>query len=217
MKVITIDGPAASGKSSIARQVASRLSCIYVNTGNMYRAVSWAVLRAGVDPEKTKDVENVAASMHLEPVVIKGRVEVFVDGEHLGETELNSDPVNRVVSFVARVPVVRTLLVGAQRELRKLGGIVMEGRDIGSVVFPESEFKFYIDASEEVRAARRKAQGLEDSVAERDRLDSTRTTSPLVIPQGATVIDNSLLSLDEAVEKVLEVLKKKGFETSVGG
>jgi len=212
MKVITIDGPAASGKSSIARLLAARLGCIYVNTGNMYRAVSWAVIRARVDPEVSKDVEEVVTSMHLEPVVIQGRVEVFVDGEHLGDAELNSDAVNRAVSLVARVPLVRTLLVEAQRNLQRLGEIVMEGRDIGSVVFPESQFKFYIDASEEVRSARRQAQGHEDRVAERDRLDSTRKTSPLVIPQGATVIDNSHISLDEAVEKVLQILNERGFK-----
>jgi len=123
---------------------------------------------------------------------------------------LNSDPVNRAVSHVAAVLEVRTALVAAQRALRSLGPLVMEGRDIGSVVFPDSPFKYYIDASEEVRASRRRAQGHADQVAERDRIDSTRKASPLVIPQGAIVIDNSHLTLDQAVEAVLTSLKAQG-------
>ncbi|HEY1083133.1 MAG TPA: (d)CMP kinase [Prosthecobacter sp.] len=201
--VITIDGPAASGKSSVARIVAQRRGSIYVNTGNMYRAMTWAVLQAGVDPQDQDAVRAAAASVSLESPVTDGQTQVAVGGKVLTAEDLNSDPVNRAVSLVARVPEVRTRLVNDQRALAALGSLVMEGRDIGSVVFPDSPLKFYIDASEEVRAARRRAQGHADQVAERDRLDSTRKTSPLVVPDGAVVIDNSHLTLEQAVEAVL--------------
>lgn len=209
--VVTIDGPAASGKSSVARLVAQRLGWTYVNTGNMYRAMSWAVLGEGVNPEDLDAVRVASEKVVLESPVVDGQTQIAVQGRALTAADLNSDPVNRAVSFVARVPEVRTRLVDDQRALVRLGPLVMEGRDIGSVVFPDSPLKFYIDASEEVRAARRRAQGHADQVAERDRMDSTRKNSPLVVPQGATVIDNSHLTLEQAVEAVLAVLRERGI------
>ncbi len=204
--VITIDGPAASGKSSIARRVAQHLGFTYVNTGNMYRAMTWAVLEAGVDPQDAEAIRAAAAGITLESPVVEGKTQVCVCGSALGDDELNSDPVNRAVSLVARVPEVRERLVADQRALIALGPLVMEGRDIGSVVFPDSPHKIYIDATEEVRASRRSAQGHADQVAERDRIDKQRTTSPLIVPQGAIVIDNSHITLDEAVGQVLAAL-----------
>jgi cytidylate kinase len=201
--VITLDGPAASGKSSVARLVAARLGRTYVNTGNMYRAMTWAVLAQGANPADPEAVRAAAAAVQLDSPVADGQTQVRVDGRLLTTDDLNSDAVNAGVSLVARVPEVRERLVSDQRALVALGPLVMEGRDIGSVVFPESRLKFYIDASEEVRAARRRAQGHADQVAERDRLDSTRKSSPLVVPEGAHVIDNSHLTLEQAVEAVL--------------
>lgn len=205
-EVITLDGPAASGKSSVARIVAERLGRIYVNTGNMYRAMTWAVLERGVDPHDADAVRATAAGISLESPVAGSQTRVSAGGRILGAEELNSDAVNAAVSLVARVPEVRERLVSDQRALTSLGPLVMEGRDIGSVVFPLSRLKFYIDASEEVRASRRRAQGHTDQVAERDRLDSTRQSSPLVIPEGAHYIDNSHLTLEQAVEAVLAVI-----------
>lgn len=205
--VITLDGPAASGKSSIARRVAQHLGFTYVNTGNMYRAMTWAVLEAGVDPQDAEAVRAAAAGITLESPVVEGKTQVCVSGTSLGDDALNSDPVNRAVSLVARVPEVRERLVADQRALIALGPLVMEGRDIGSVVFPDSPHKIYIDATEEVRASRRSAQGHADQVAERDRIDKQRTTSPLIVPQGAIVIDNSHITLDQAVEQVLAALQ----------
>ena len=207
--VITIDGPAASGKSSIARLVAQRLGAIYVNTGNMYRAMTWAVIQTGVDPNDGEAVKRAAEGIMIDSPVVDGQTQVSIRGRALTQDDLNSDPVNRGVSLLARVPEVRARLVADQRALANLGPLVMEGRDIGSVVFPDSPLKFYIDASEEVRASRRRAQGHTDQVAERDRLDSTRKTSPLIIPEGATVIDNSHLTLDQAVEAVLAKLPSR--------
>ena len=212
--VITIDGPAASGKSSVARLVAARLGYTYVNTGNMYRAMTWAVLDAGIDPATDPTaVATYSTRTAIDCPVQDGQTTLTIAGHRLNDEELNSDPVNRAVSHVAAVLEVRNALVAAQRALRSLGPLVMEGRDIGSVVFPDSPFKYYIDASEEVRSARRRAQGHADQVAERDRLDSTRKASPLIIPEGATVIDNSHLTLEQAVESVLTSLETKGLPT----
>jgi cytidylate kinase len=215
--VITIDGPAASGKSSVARLVAARLGFIYVNTGNMYRAMSWAVLDAGIDATDAAAVRDFAARVAVESMVREGRTLVGIGGRELSDEDLNSDAVNGAVSHVASVAEVRAALVAAQRDLQKLKGLVMEGRDIGSVVFPESPFKFYIDACEAVRSARRQAQGHGDQVAERDRIDSTRKTSPLVVPEGAEVIDNSYLTLEQAVERVMEGLQQRGLNVAVEG
>jgi len=205
--VITIDGPAASGKSSIARLVAQRLGRTYVNTGNMYRAMTWAVLQAGVDPRDADAVRAAAAEIVFEAPVVEGKIEVCVSGRTPTEAELNSDPVNRAVSFIASVAEVRDRLVADQRALAAIGPLVMEGRDIGSVVFPESPYKIYVDASEEVRASRRGAQGRADQIAERDRIDKQRKNSPLVIPAGAIVIDNSHITLDQAVDQVIAALQ----------
>ncbi|MFN0079425.1 MAG: (d)CMP kinase [Prosthecobacter sp.] len=205
--VITIDGPAASGKSSIARLVAQRLGRTYVNTGNMYRAMTWAVLQTGIDPQDAEAVRAAAAGIVIDSPVVDGKTQVCIAGHALTDAELNSDPVNRAVSLIARVNEVRERLVADQRALVALGPLVMEGRDIGSVVFPDSPHKIYVDASAEVRASRRGAQGHADQIAERDRLDKQRKNSPLVIPAGATVIDNSHITLDQAVEQVIAALR----------
>lgn len=207
-EVITMDGPAASGKSSVARLVASRLGRTYVNTGNMYRAITWAVLERGVAPADPAAVRSAAEDIVLESAVVSGQVRVRVQDHELTDSDLNSDAVNAAVSLVACVPEVRERLVSDQRALTKLGPLVMEGRDIGSVVFPHSKLKFYIDANEEVRASRRRAQGHADQVAERDRIDSTRKSSPLVVPEGAHYIDNSHLTLEQAVEAVLAIVQQ---------
>jgi cytidylate kinase len=211
MPVITIDGPAASGKSSIARLVARELGYTFVGTGNMYRAMTWAVLHRGVDPADAAAVVTALPAISFECPVSDGQTQIRVDGHDLGLDDLNTDAINRAVSLVARVPEVRTRLVADQRSLVSLGSLVMEGRDIGSVVFPDSPFKIYIDASEEVRAARRSAQGLTDNLAERDRLDKQRKSSPLVIPDGAEVIDNSHITLEQAVQQVIGALRARGL------
>jgi cytidylate kinase len=135
---------------------------------------------------------------------------VLIAGEHPGEA-LRSDEVNAAVSRVAAVPEVRHLLVARQRELRDLGDLVMEGRDIGSVVFPDTPYKLYIEASEEVRHQRRAAEGQVDEVALRDRQDSARRTSPLVVADGAQVIDSSKLNIEQVLNAAMEVLREQGW------
>lgn len=201
--VIAIDGPAASGKSSVARQVAERVGALFVNTGNMFRAVTWAALRAQLNLDDHAAIATLVTALDLDFVAEQGKIVTRVEGRPLTDEELNSEAVNGAVSFVARVPEVRSRLVAEQRALVVHGDLVMEGRDIGSVIFPETPHKFYIDASEEVRAARRRGQGLADTVALRDKLDSNRKTAPLMVADGACYIDSSDLTLDEVVAKVV--------------
>jgi len=207
---IAIDGPAASGKSTVARELAARLGLIMVNSGEMYRAVTLEVVRRGLDPDDPKAIVSLLDHLDLSCAVEEGNSVVMLNGEHPGEA-LRSDRVNAAVSQVAAVPEVRELLVARQRELLEIGDLVMEGRDIGSVVFPDTPYKIYIDASEEVRRLRRAAEGLVDEVASRDRQDSSRQTSPLVIPEGAEIIDSSKMEIEEVVEAALEVLRARGW------
>ncbi len=209
-RVIAIDGPAASGKSSVARAVATRLGWLHVNTGNMYRAATWAALRDKLNPEDEAGVARAAASWKITCPVIDGRCLVRVDEQFLDE-ELQSENVNRAVSLVARVPAVRDRLVHMQREIGRDQPVVMEGRDIGTVVFPDAIAKFYIDASEAVRARRRGLQGQADAVRERDRIDSTRKTAPLIAAADAVVIDSSHLTLQQVIGRVMDELRRRGL------
>lgn len=210
LKVIAIDGPAASGKSSVARRLAEKLGWVYVNTGNMYRAATLAVIESGVNYENEAEVERIVAGIRVACHIEAGKSVVLVDG-HEVESQLNTEAVNRAVSFVARVPEVRTRLVAIQRDLGTRHPVIMEGRDIGTHVFPDAPYKFYIDASEEVRASRRGLQGQTDSVRDRDRMDSTRKTAPLMIAQDAVVIDSSEMTLEEVVDAVLKKLQLAGL------
>ena len=206
---VAIDGPAASGKSTVAKTLAKRMGLIMVNTGAMYRAVAWATIRDSVDPDDTAAVVEMLDKVEFSCGVEDGVSTILVDGFYPGD-ELRQDAVNQRVSRVAAIPEVRKLLVAKQREYLKLGSVVMEGRDIGSVVFPDTPFKIYIDASEEVRLARRSAEGLDDAVAKRDAEDSKRKASPLIVADGAVVIDSSEMSINEVVEAAIEVLRERG-------
>lgn len=205
-RVIAIDGPAASGKSSVSRGVASALGFLFVSSGHFYRALAWGVVRNSVSEEA---LPQWIREGHLKVERTKEGVRLFLDGSdatpHLSDAEVAAK-----VSLLAVFPEVRDLINGSLRELATSHDLVMEGRDIGSVVFPETPFKFYLDASPEERARRRAGEGGADSVAERDRIDSTRATAPLTIPRGATVIDTTHLSLDEVITAVLDHLRNFG-------
>jgi cytidylate kinase len=208
---IAIDGPAASGKSTVARRLAERLGLIMINTGAMYRAVAWATLQKGVDVSDAEAVAEMLAAINLSCGVKDGQSIILIDGVDPGDA-LRENEVNARVSQVAALAVVRELLVAKQREYLKLGSLVMEGRDIGSVVFPDTPYKLYIDASEEVRLARRSAEGLADVVSKRDEEDSKRKNSPLIVADGATVIDSSEMSIDEVVDAAMVELQAKGLD-----
>lgn len=208
--VIAIDGPAASGKSTVARLVSLRLGYGFVNSGALYRAMTLAMLRRGVHIDDEQAVAAALAAAGVTSGLENGSSWVAIDGTPV-DAELETPKVNAAVSLVARVPSVREEVVRQLRAFTALGAIVMEGRDIGSVVFPATPWKFYVDASEEVRQHRRAAQGLVDSVRDRDRVDSSRASAPLVVPEGAEVIDSSELSANAVVDVLLASMIKRGF------
>jgi cytidylate kinase len=209
--LIAIDGPAASGKSSVARRLAWRLGIVYVNTGAMYRAAAWLALDRGVPATDADAVMALLEKTDFRCEVADGGSTLLLDGID-PEPHLLVEGVNATVSQIAAIPGVRARLVALQRETARQLDTVMEGRDIGSVVFPETPFKFYIDASVEVRAQRRARQGLADSIQARDKVDSTRRTSPLVIAEDAHVIDSSNLTIDGVVGEIIGRLKLKGLQ-----
>jgi cytidylate kinase len=207
---IAIDGPAASGKSTIAKCLARELGLVMVNSGAMYRAVTWKMLELGVDIHNAVAVVAALRAMDVQCGVEGCFSTIAIDGRWLSE-ELRASEVNQAVSVVAAVPEVRELLVQKQRDYLKHTSVVMEGRDIGSVVFPDTPYKIYVDASEEVRAARRSAEGVTDSVAARDKADSNRKTAPLLIAEGAVVLDNSDHTVESAVAAALAILRTQGL------
>lgn len=211
MIVIAIDGPAASGKSSVSRRLAKRLGFAYVNSGSLYRAVTWEVLRLGADTGRPEAIEEaLACSRFACTVNDEGESSVTINGE-VADAALRDIGINSHVSRVASVPAVRTLVTNELRALAVGRPLVMEGRDIGSAVFPDTPHKFYLDASPEIRNQRRAAEGLTDQIEARDRMDSTRKTAPLTIAPGARVVDTSDLTLDGVVEAILKMLDADGI------
>lgn len=199
--VIAIDGPAASGKSSVAKQLASDLGFAHIDTGSMYRALTWRLLALGIDTSERELVVQALPGIGIETEIGEARLVQRLDGRD-PTPFIKEDSVSAAVSDVASVPEVRELLVGLQRGLLERGNLVMEGRDIGSKVFPETPYKFYIDADPEVRARRRAAEGSVEKIAQRDQQDSTRKASPLTTAEDATVIDSTHLNIEEVVGEV---------------
>lgn len=207
---IAIDGPAASGKSTLARKLAERLGLVMVNSGAMYRAVTWKALRENIDPSDTAAVIDLLNRIDIHCGEEGMTSTCTIDGVDPGD-ELRSETINSNVSAIAAIPEVRDKLVALQRGYLDHTSIVMEGRDIGSVVFPDTPYKIYVDASEEVRSARRIADGEVDSVAKRDAADSERTTAPLKIADGAVVLDTSNHTIESGVDAAIEILKQQGL------
>ena len=208
---IAIDGPAASGKSTLARQLAAKLDLIMVNSGEMYRAVTWKVLQDGIDPKDAEAVIAALVEMDIECSVAEGQSGGRLDGRRTGD-ELRSEAVNGAVSAVAAIPEVRNRLVEMQRGFLEFGNVIMEGRDIGTVVFPDTPFKIYLDADAGVRAGRRVAVGEVDSVEDRDREDSRRKTAPLQVAAGAAILDTSGHTIESGTEAALELLREQGLK-----
>lgn len=222
---IAIDGPAGTGKSTLARTLARRVGSAYLDTGAMYRVATLHVLRAGIDPEDSAAVIDATADLPLEIGTDAGSERILLDSEDVGE-EIRTAHVTANVSAVSAVPQVRENLVRLQRRLASEGGtVVLEGRDIGTVVLPDAEVKVYLTASPEVRAQRRtdqdRAAGRKadydevlTAVIERDRKDSTRAASPLRPADDAVVIDTSDLSLDEVLDRLVALAE--GTDASQG-
>lgn len=215
--IIAIDGPSGAGKGTIARAVARRLGFHHVDTGAMYRAVAWKALHQSVDLSDEAAVAAIAERAEFD--VSDGRVSV--DGHEIARA-IRTPEIDAAASVVARQPEVRRVLVDRQRALAAQGGTVMEGRDIGTVVFPDAHVKIYLDASPEERARRRATdpahasgkgttaiQDVAIALAERDRRDATRATAPLAVATDAVVIDTTTLTIDEAVERVMELIRQR--------
>jgi cytidylate kinase len=210
-RVVAIDGPAASGKSSVARALARQIGFDYVNSGAMYRAVTWHILEKQVQPGDGPAIVELLEATRIDCPRDGDSSRILIDGidptPHLSE-----DRVTEEVSLVSSIPRLREILVEKMRGYARDRDVVMEGRDIGSVVFPDTPYKFYIDASPEVRLRRRQAQGVRDQIGARDRADSSRRASPLVIAEDAHVIDSSNLTIEGVVGEILGRLKMKGME-----
>lgn len=210
--IVTLDGPGGTGKSTVSRLVAARAGLPHLDTGAYYRAVTLAVVGAGVDPSDPVEVTRIAEQLSLSQDA--GRM--YLDGRDVS-VEIRSEPVTAAVSAVSAHPLVRRRLVGLQREWIERHGsrAVVEGRDIGSVVAPDAEVKVFLDATPEVRARRRALEIGDDEgtvladLNRRDRLDTTRTASPLVVPEGAVILDTSALTLEEVVDRVLGLIDAK--------
>jgi cytidylate kinase len=211
--IVAIDGPAGAGKSTVGRAVADRLGLQYLDTGAMYRAITFAALRRGLDPTDEDDVAELSAAVDLSVDSGPNGTVVIVDGVD-ATIEIRGREVTSAVSAVAANSRVRSELVRRQRRwVSDHAGGVVEGRDIGSVVFPDATLKLYVTASPRVRAERRVAEiggdvaEVEASIIERDRKDSTRTDSPLTEANGSILLDTSGLSIDEVVDRVLGLLE----------
>ena len=205
--IVAIDGGAASGKSSTAEALSERFDLLHVDTGSFYRAVTAELLRRGVSHSDLPALRAALAALKFGTRVVGRRAEIEIDGRRPGK-EIRSREVNDNVSLYSAIPDLRRALLAYQRGqvevARRQGfrGLVMEGRDIGTVIFPDADFRFFLQADPTERARRRVAQGQQDAIHERDRLDSSRPTSPLACPAGATAIDSTRLTLDEVVARM---------------
>jgi CMP/dCMP kinase len=206
--VIAIDGTSASGKSTNARHVARALGYAYVDTGAMYRTLAWYCRQKQVDPSEPRAVAALCRKWKTTLVCVDNQVRLLVDG-YYPEREIRTAETSAAVPHVAAVPKVRLWMKQKQRECVRFGNLVMEGRDIGSNVFPETEFKFYLDASLKERARRRAADGIRENLAARDERDSQRAAAPLMVPLGAVVINNSSLTAEQTSGLILEDIRRR--------
>ncbi len=214
--VIAIDGPAASGKSSVAKRIAGHFGCTHVNTGVMYRAATWFAINSGIEPHRCAEVARALREADIRIAVEAGHGRFSINGTD-ADAVASLPEVTKNVSILAQCPEIREILVAYQRGYLSLGDLVMEGRDIGSVVFPQTPWKYYIDASIEERQRRRNAQGFIDTIRDRDRLDQNRVSSPLKQAEGALRIDSTGMTIDDVVERILGDLLRKGFRKGQEG
>ena len=211
--VIAIDGPAASGKSSVARMLARQIGFIYVNSGAIYRAITWHLLQNGVRLEESNRIAEALDLAALRCVVRDGEARVVVD-EVDPAGHLRDDRVNESVSRVSKSPRIREIVSQRLHDCAERRNVVIEGRDIGSVVFPDTPYKFYIDASPDVRLQRRAAQGERDEITIRDRDDVSRAVSPLVKAKDAHAIDTSNVTVEQVVTEIMMRLEQLGLPIS---
>ena len=206
--IIAIDGTSASGKSTNAKLVARVLGYIYVDTGAMYRTLAWHCLQKRIDVHDAKAVAAACRKWKTSLVCVDGRVRLLVGG-YYPEKEMRTPETAAAVPHVAAIPQVRKWMVKRQHECIQFGNLVMEGRDIGTNVFPETDFKFYLDAKLEERSRRRAADGVQENLAARDQRDSQRAVAPLMIGLGAKVINNSSMTSEQTSGLILAEIRKR--------
>ena len=213
--IVAIDGGAASGKSSTSRALSERFNFLHVDTGSYYRAITAELLRQGLRPDQADAVKALLPSLHFGTQVDGRAARMELGGRVVPEAEIRGPEVTAAVSHFAAIPEVRAALLAYQRNQAEVArvhgfrGMVMEGRDIGSVIFPNADLRFFLHADVEARARRRELEGRADAVAERDRLDATRKTAPLVLASGAIDIDSTYLNLAQVVDKLAELIAAK--------
>lgn len=206
--IIAIDGTSASGKSTNAKRIAKELDYIYVDTGAMYRTLAWHCLKNGTDIHNPKAVAACFKKWKTELVCVDNSVRLLVDG-YYPEKEIRTAETSAAVPHVAAIPKVRDWMKVTQRACAKFGNLVMEGRDIGSHIFPETPFKFYLDAHLEERHKRRAADGVQEDLAARDKRDSQRAAAPASIALGAMVINNSGQTPEQTTGIIINAVKTK--------
>ncbi len=212
--VIAIDGTSASGKSTNSRLVAQALGFVRVDTGAMYRTLAWYCLRHNVNVQDPQAVAAACRQWKTSLECVENHVHLLVDG-YFPEQEIRTAEVSQAVPHVAAVPKVRDWMKKKQRECVKFGNLVMEGRDIGTNVFPETDFKYYLDAKLEERSRRRAAEGIEENLAARDQRDSQRAAAPLMIALGAKVINNSQMTSDQTSGLIIADIKQRLAEQEI--
>jgi cytidylate kinase len=206
--VIAIDGTSASGKSTNSKLIAKSLGFVYVDTGAMYRTLAWYCLKQKIDVHDAKAVAQACRKWNAKLDCVEGKVRLLVD-DYYPEKEIRTAETSAAVPHVAAVPKVRDWMKKEQRECLQFGNLVMEGRDIGSHIFPETDFKFYLDATLAERSRRRTSEGVNEDLAARDQRDSQRAAAPLMIPLGARVINNSGMTAEETSALILEEIRRK--------
>lgn len=212
--IVAIDGGAASGKSSSSRTLSDRFDLLHVDTGSYYRALTGELLRRGIKPDDLTALRSALAGLKLGTRLNGRSADMEIDGRVAGD-EIRSREVNDAVSHFAAIPELRAALLAYQRGLADVArangfrGLVMEGRDIGSVIFPHANLRFFLHADAGERERRRAGQGLHDQIRERDRIDSSRKASPLTCPEGATSINTTHVSLDQVVEQMAGAIAAK--------
>ena len=218
--IVAVDGPSASGKSTVSRKTAQAVGFIYVDSGALYRGVTWKCVKEGIDVKDAQAVTNLLIRMNMELALKDGAVAYTIDGEDPGQ-EIRGEQVRERVADIAAQQSVRVYIVEKLRSMTRFGSLVMEGRDIGTVVFPDTPFKYYLDADPEERARRRAAEikqqeGTGDvdavlsSLRRRDQKDSNRATAPLQIALGATIINSTGMSVEQVVGLIVGELRKTG-------
>lgn len=216
---VAVDGPAGAGKSSISKIVAKKLGYLYIDTGAMYRSVTWAVLHNHIDVNNQKAVEALLPDLDLTMEASDDSCKVFIAGQDVTDF-IRTPQVNNAVSIVASYKGVRQYLVERQRLMAEAGGVILDGRDIGSVVLPNAELKIYLTASVEARAMRRylevkgtvneqTLEDIKDSVMQRDDMDKNRKESPLIQVEDAVLVDSSEMTFDETVEHILYLVQER--------